>query len=155
MTEEDDKPPEDGGKNLVIRADTTQVSEDDARALLIDAGESEDDIEFIRPEMDEDVVEFSEEDCVIIPLEKATADDERVERLVLKAAQAACSIIGVWARGEDSETIHPAVAKYGKAQVPWDPEKLKEVLHAKCPPPYQTPAGEPSKGHESKPHQCR
>ncbi len=154
MTEDDDKPPEEGGKTLVIRAEKSQVSEDEAKTLLIDAGESEGDIEFIDPETDEDAVEFSDDDCVIIPLEDTTADDERIERLVLKAAQAACSIIGVWAPGEKGETIHPAVAKYGKAQVPWDPAKLKDVLRTDCPPPYQTPSGAPSKGHDITPNKC-
>lgn len=154
MAEEDDKPPEEGGKTLVIRAEKSQVSEDETKTLLIDAGESEDDIEFIEADVDEDAVEFSEHDCIIIPLEEETTDDERVGRLVLKAAQAACSIIGVWALGEKRETIHPAIARYGKAQVPWDAAKLRDVLHTDCPPPYQTPSGTPSKGHDIKPNRC-
>lgn len=47
MAEEDDKPPEEGGKTLVIRAEKSQVTEDEAIALLIDAGETESDIEVI------------------------------------------------------------------------------------------------------------
>ncbi|MFQ5564593.1 MAG: hypothetical protein ACE5FO_13615 [Parvularculaceae bacterium] len=143
MAEEDDKPPEEGGKTLVIRAEKSQVTEDEAIALLIDAGETESDIEVIEADRDEDAVEFSEHDCVIIPLEEATMDDDRVDRLVLKAAQAACSIIGVWVPGERRETIHPAIARYGKAQVPWDAAKLRDVLHTDCPPPYQTAVWDP------------
>lgn len=154
MTKEDDKPPEKGGKILVIRADDSEITEEEVTTLLVDAGESEADIEFVDPEADVDVVEFSEEDCIIIPLEEATADDERVERLVLKAAQAACSVVGVWAPGAKNETIHPAIAKYGTAQIPWDAAKLRDVLHTNCPPPYQTPSGTPSRGHDIKPNKC-
>lgn len=154
MAEADDKPPEAGGNTLVIRAEGSDVTEDDLKALLIDAGKSEDEIEFVDPETDEAAVEFSGDDCVIIILEDATADDERIERLVLKAAQVACSIIGVWAPGEKRETIHPAIARYGKAQVPWDAAKLRDVIHTDCPPPYQTPSGTPSKGHDLKPNRC-
>jgi len=154
MVDEDNKPPGEGRKTLVIRGEESDVSEEDMTALLVEAGESEDDFEFVDPETDEGAVEFSEDDCVIIPLEGATADDKRIERLVLKAAQAACSIIGVWAPGENDQTIHPAVAKYGTAQVPWDAAKLKDVLRTVCPPPYQTPSGAPSKGHDIKPNNC-
>jgi hypothetical protein len=154
MTKEDDMPPEKGGRILVIRADDSEITEEEVTTLLVDAGESESDIEFVDPEANVEEIEFSEDDCIIIPLDEAAADDERVERLVLKAAQAACSVIGVWAPGEKNETIHLAIARYGTAQVPWDPAKLRDVLRADCPPPYQTPSGTPSRGHDIKLNKC-
>lgn len=154
MIDEDDKPPEEGGKTLVVRGEESDVAEEDMTALLVEAGESEDDFEFVDPETDEDAVEFSEYDCVIIPLEDATADDKRIERLVLKAAQAACSIIGVWAPGENDQTIHPAAAKYGAAQIPWDSKKLRDALDQKCPEAFESPEGDQSHPHKKRYNKC-
>lgn len=154
MAKEDDTPPEKRGRILVICADDSEITEEEVTTLLVDAGESEADIKFVDPEADVEEIEFSEDDCIIIPLDETAADDERVERLVFKAAQAACSVIGVWAPGEKNETIHLAIARYGTAQVPWDPAKLRDALRADCPPPYQTPSGTPSRGHDIKPNKC-
>jgi hypothetical protein len=122
--------------------------------LLVDAGESEDEIEFIDPEMNEESVEFSEEDCIVIPLEEATAENEPVEKTVLRAAQKTCVIIGVWAPDEKDNSIHPAVAKYGAAQIPWDSGKLRDVLDAVCPESFETPEGAPSNPHKIKYNKC-
>jgi hypothetical protein len=154
MTKEGDKPPEKGGKILVIRADDSDLTEEEVTMLVVDAGVSDADIEFVDPETDIDEIEFSDEDCIIVPLEDATADDKRVERLVLKAAQAACSIIGVWAPGENDQTIHPAVAKYGAAQIPWDSKKLRDALDQKCPEAFESPEGDQSHPHKKRYNKC-
>ena len=153
MSVKDEKPPQEARKILVVHCKKSELTKEELKKLLLAAGEAEAEILFIDPE--EEPIDEVDADCVVVPLETATAGMKTVDEIVLKAAQAASAIIGVWGPGEKDESIHPAVAKYGKAQVPWDAEKLKEVLYTECPPPYQTPTGAPSEGHETKPHQCK
>ncbi len=153
MNVNDDKP-EDARTIYVALKSESELSEAECRKLLNDADEDYTEVIILDPDEDNDTVEFCATDTLIIPLEKENADDNGVERLVLRAARAVSVIIGVWKPGESEDTIHPTVAKYGRAQIPWDANKLKTVIDTDCPPAFQTPAGSAAISHDVPPNKC-
>lgn len=93
-------------------------------------------------------------DVVIVLLDDALVEDSDIEQIIFTAAQGDCPVIGVWSPGQSSKAIHPAVAKYGRAQVPWSAEHLADALGTHCPTPYQTPSGDHSTPHRIKHNKC-
>lgn len=154
MSQNEDAPQKRSGKIFVAHSKKSGVTEAETRDLLADAGMSDAEIEFLDPDDETVVVVFSEEDALVIPLENALSDDGGIERIVLGAAQGACSIVGVWKPDETAEAIHSAVSQYGTAQIPWDADRLKNALDTDCPPPFQTPSGPQSASHDIPPNKC-
>jgi len=99
MSEEDDKQ-EDAQTIYVALKPESETSEAECRKLLEEAGDDDAEIIILDPGEENNAVEFCDSDVLIIPLEKASADDDGVERLVLRAAQGVCVIVGVWKTGE-------------------------------------------------------
>ena len=154
MSKNDNASRKRAGKVYVAHSKKSGVTKAEIRDLLAEADQPDAEIEFLDPDDETAVVVFSGEDALVIPLENALSDDNGIERIVVRAAQGACAIVGVWKPGEMAETIHSIVSKYGAAQVPWDSDRLKNALDTDCPSPFQTPSGSQSKPHDIRPNKC-
>ena len=93
-------------------------------------------------------------DQVISVLDDDLACDAGIDAAALAIVQKGTPMIGVWAQQSSSGAIHPAVAKIGIAQVPWDAEKLGAAIGASCPQPFETSQGTQSDPHRIKHNKC-
>lgn len=93
-------------------------------------------------------------DHVIAILDDALATDDATEESAIAVAQCGRAIVGIWATESESDSIHPAVTQYGKAQVPWEPSALAVALGTQCPQPLQTQSGKQSTHHKITPNKC-
>lgn len=140
---------------LAVHSPKSGIDEDALRDLLLEASCPEDAITIQTIDDDSSGADkLSAIDVLIVVLDLALTGDERIERMMLAAAQGGCTVVGIWKPGEKQDAIHPALAKYGSAQIPWDAEKLRTAIETDCPAPFETAEGEESKPHYVKPNKC-
>lgn len=142
-----------GVQRIVIRVPKgASVSVDDVKDLLVAAGFDPDEVEVVVVEEGEP--DFNLEDCLIVLLD-ADATSEYEEELIEQAVRAGvCSVVGVWAPGQEAEDIHPVMRRYGSAQVPWDPNEVRRVIIQDEHSDFQNPDGEGAKPQKVKPNIC-
>ena len=138
-------------KRILVRVPAgASVSADDLKSLLVEAGVDADLIETV--EADGEDPDFGPDDDLVIVLESGlTGEDEVAERAVKAGV---CSIVGVWAPGENHKDIHPAMRRYATAQVPWQAGDLANALDRDCDAPFLTPQGQDATRQIVKPHKC-
>lgn len=94
-------------------------------------------------------------DAIVMILHDESDGNALLEAAAFEGAQkGVCNIVGVWAPGQAQTGIHPAVAKYSTAQVPWDPERVKGELGSDCENVFLTPDGEDADPNEVEPNEC-
>lgn len=148
-------PASNGRKILVIYAGE-QPDKATIEALLVDAGCPPDEIVLATAsEVAEGMVDPKEFDHVISLLDDELAKDASAEASALAVAQCGGAVIGVWPEGvKSAEGMHPAVGKYGRAQIPWDPKSIADVIGTRCPQPLHTPSGEQASSHPITQNKC-
>jgi hypothetical protein len=126
------------------------------QSLLTDAGCPPDGIVMATTsEVADGEINPKEFDHVISLLDDELAKDASAEASALAVAQCGGAVIGVWSEGvKSAEGLHPAVGKYGRAQVPWDPKSIADVLGTECPQPLHTPSGEQVSSHPITQNKC-
>ena len=98
---------------------------------------------------------LSPKDIVVTILPADPIVDPVLEALALEATRAGiCAIVGVWPPGLSYDGIHPTVAKYHTAQIPWDPDQLEGELGSDCVNAFLKPDGEEAELNEVDPHEC-
>lgn len=148
------QPANNGQKILIIYAGDPPDKEKIAE-LLTNAGCAAADITLATSdEVASGDVDPKNFDHVIAILDDELASDEDVEAGILAVAQCGSTVIGVWSPEAVSSDMHPAVALYGKAQVPWTPSALASALGTQCPQPLHTSSGSPSVGHQIEQNKC-
>lgn len=98
--------------------------------------------------------EFGPGCVLVVVLDDEILANTTLEAIVMMATSQGCRLIGVWASGETGAAIHPAVAKYGTAQIPWDAHKFAAALEAECPAPFENSDGTQSARHRVKYNKC-
>lgn len=102
-----------------------------------------------------DLVSMTESDAAILILQDGHVGGELMSATAFTAAQQGlCNIVGLWAPGQAQTGIHPAAAKYSTAQIPWDPQQLKDELGSDCEHAFLTPDGEEADPNEVEPNEC-
>lgn len=102
-----------------------------------------------------DLASITARDAAVIILHDDQANSPLLGETAFAAAKAGvCHIVGLWAPGQTQSGIHPAAAKYGTAQIPWDPARLKEELGSDCEHAFLTPDGEEADPNEVDPNEC-
>lgn len=102
-----------------------------------------------------DLKGMTSNDAVVMILHDDAGESALLDAAAFAGAQeGVCNIVGVWAPGQAQTGIHPAVAKYSTAQVPWDAGKVKGELGSDCENAFLTPAGENADPNEVEPNEC-
>ncbi len=129
------------------------ITEIDMLKLLSEAEIDLSSVKFVET-LEEDLG-ITSDDALVVPLIDQQVADPKIETVVLAATQAGSSyIVGVWAPGQTETGIHPSVLKFGTAQIPWAPEKLKNELGSDCANAFQNPDGEDAEPNEIEPNVC-
>ena len=103
----------------------------------------------------DDLSAMTERDAAVLILEDSNESSSLLNEAALAAArEGVCNIVGLWAPDQAQTGIHPAAAKYSTAQIPWDPEKLKDELGSDCEHAFLTPDGEEADPNEVEPNEC-
>lgn len=102
-----------------------------------------------------DVAQISSNDALVLILQDSHVESATMAAAAFKAAhEGVCNIVGAWAPDQIQTGIHPAVAKFSTAQIPWDPERLKEELGSDCEHAFLTPNGDDADPNEVEPNEC-
>jgi len=142
-----------GRRVFVALSEGGDLSEIDLLKLLSEAEIDLSSVRFVKPEDGE--LDVKETDALVVPLYEGKVHDDVVQAAVLAAARAgSCHIVGVWAPGQNASAIHPDLLKYGTAQIPWEPERLRNELGSDCENAFQTPDGDEAEGNEIDPNEC-
>lgn len=103
----------------------------------------------------DDLATMTERDAAVLILEDGNEVSNLLNETAFAAAQqGVCNIVGLWAPGQAQTGIHPAAARYSTAQIPWDPQKLKDELGSDCEHAFLTPDGEEADPNEVEPNEC-
>lgn len=114
---------------------------DQVRAALVAAGCDSEDIDVIRTVTKP--TEKSDDEVFVCILSPAFLADAQLESILLQAIDGGRRVIAVWPKGSANLATPPAVLKYCYSVVPWDQERLREVLAQDDCICFQTPAGDP------------
>jgi hypothetical protein len=129
------------------------VTEIDTLKLLSEAEIDLSSTQFVRGESD--LTDMSSNDALVVVLMDNQPTDDSIATATLSAARAGlCNIVGVWAPGQVETGIHPSMLQFGTAQVPWEPERLKNELGSDCENAFQNADGETADANEIEPHEC-
>ncbi|ANK80836.1 MAG: hypothetical protein TEF_08540 [Rhizobiales bacterium NRL2] len=102
-----------------------------------------------------DLESMTSNDALVIILHDDAGESALLDAAAFAGAQkGVCNIVGIWAPDQAQTGIHPAVAKFSTAQVPWDAEKVKGELGSDCENAFLTPAGENADPNEVEPNEC-
>jgi hypothetical protein len=155
MSTKSNPPSADGLRILVIHAPGHRPAEAPLRKLLRDARCKVADLVFAIPaQITVGEVDPSEFDKIITILDAELAEDEELEGAMIAVAQGGHGATGIWPAGAQSEGMHPAVARYGKCQIPWDPIAASKALNTNAPESFQSAAGGVAASHDIKPNKC-
>ncbi|GEM_PF-3318728 len=138
---------------FVAQAEGKPLSEIDILKLLSAAEIDLGTVKFV--ETVEDVESLSSIDAVVMILRDDSGESALLDAVAFASArEGVCNIVGVWAPNQSQTGIHPAVAKYSTAQIPWDPTRLKGELGSDCENAFLTPTGEHADPNEVEPNEC-
>lgn len=138
---------------FVALPDGCAATEIDTLKLLSEAEIDLSSTQFVRNEADLDAM--SSKDALVVVLMDNQPGDQGIETATLAAARSGlCNIVGVWAPGQVETGIHPSMLQYGTAQVPWEPERLKNELGSDCENAFQNADGETADANEIEPNEC-
>lgn len=138
---------------FVAQAEDQFVSEIDILKLLSSAEIDLSAVKFVKEAGDVDDINGA--DAIILILHDGIGDSPLMEATAFAGAQeGVCNIVGVWAPDQSQTGIHPAAAKYGTAQVPWDAEMVKGELGSDCANAFLTPDGDDADPNEVDPNEC-
>lgn len=138
---------------FVALPDGCAVTEIDTLKLLSEAEIDLSSTRFVRSESD--LAAMSSKDALVVVLLDNQPGDQGIAMATLAAARAGiCNIVGVWAPGQVEAGIHPSMLQFGTAQVPWEPERLKNELGSDCENAFQTADGETAEANEIEPNEC-
>lgn len=144
-----------GLRVLVIHSPGKRPNEASLRELLRDAGCTVSEIVFATPaDITAGNVDPADFDRVITILDDELGEDTELDGAMVAVAGCGQGVTGIWPAGASSKGMHPAVERYGKSQVPWDPTALSKALQADKPEPFQSTAGGPAASHTITPNKC-
>ena len=138
---------------FVAQAEEKSVSEIDILKLMSSAEIDLGSITFVSGS--NGINTLTSNDAIVLILHDDVADSEFLNAVAFAGAQkGVCNIVGVWAPEQSHTGIHPVAAKYATAQVPWDPELLKDELGSDCQNAFLTPEAEEADPNEVDPNEC-
>lgn len=137
----------------VALPEATDISEIDVLKLLSEAEIDLSSVQFVQTP--EENLDITSGDALVFPLTDEQGADEKIAAAALAATRAgSCNIVGIWVPGQNDNGIHPSVLKFGTAQIPWAPEKLKNELGSDCANVFQNSDGEDADPNEIEPNVC-
>ena len=126
-----------------LHIDARLLQDDDAeelRSLLVAADCDPDDVDLIRsiPEANDD----ADDEVIVCLLTPAMLSEARLESILLQAINGGRRVIGIWPKESGNLAAPPSVLKYCYSVVPWDADRLREVVRDDDCICFQTPEGE-------------
>lgn len=138
---------------FVAQAESKSLSEIDILKLLSSAEIDLSTAKFVGSA--DELQSMTSNDAVMMILHDDADGSALLDAAAFAGAQnGVCNIVGVWAPDQAQTGIHPAVAKYSTAQVPWDATKVKGELGSDCENAFLTPDGKDADPNEVDPNEC-